>query len=345
VKPSGTPKSLLRGVRIALGAFRARRARHRGDTEAYRRAILRIVDLAFAPPQDGPPAGRDGLRDCIPIARSRGGFFSCLLDDGAGRRRFVKCIPARSREVRFWDAWARGEIRAEGRHYRLLPPEDSVVGRYMAFLIFPDLGANPGLSRRRTSRYASNTERVVRAIADFNSDHLDAGDKTFAEAPDARTPFVPMTRRIIRALAVDRREARRIARALRRIAWRWRDVRKRLDREPRCLSHMDLGPGNILMGRPPLLLDFGHAAVAPIGADLHTVLRYGRKGGSPVDRDALVETYAQIFEAKGIAVDRAKIRLAAETHFAARYRNLRLASAPDVFGEALRLSQRLIAAE
>lgn len=331
-------------LRITLGALRARRARAAGDTEGYRREILAIVERAFANAPGGAPAALRGpLARCSPIGRSQGGFFSCLAEGQDGARLFVKCVPALGREAQFWQAWSRGAIRAEGEGYRLLPPVGRIEGRALSFLVFPDLGPDPGLSRRRTLRYTSDIETVIRAIAGFNADHL-ARIGGLKRASGARAHFVPMKRRIVRALAVDGREARQISRALRRVEWRWPALRRGLYRGPLCLCHMDFGPGNVLLGRDrPVILDFGHAAMAPVGADLHTVLRYARKGGTELATARAVEIYAGVFEARGVTVDRAAVTLAAEAHFAARYRNLRLGSAPDVFEEALGVSQRLLA--
>lgn len=328
-------------LRFALKALGARRARAAGDLDAYRALALDAIRRAFA--NDGDADAAAALVDCAPVGQTKGGYFSCIAVSTDGTRRFVKCIPKRSREMRFWDAWAKDGIRTRGRHYELLPPERCLSGAQLAVLVFPALDPNPGLGRRRTSRYAGNLETVVRAIADFNSDHAGDGLPDLRVSQEGKAHFVPLKRRIVGTLGVNGQEARRISQNLRAIEWRWAALRRRIYRAPLCLSHMDFGPGNILIGpRPPVILDFGHAAVAPIGTDLHTVLRYARKGDAPVDWSRLVDIYAEVFESKGIAVDRAAIANAAELHFAARYRNLRLQSARDVFRDALTRSQRLL---
>ena len=89
---------------------------------------------------------------------------------------------------------------------------------------------------------------------------------------------------------------------------------------------MDLGAGNVVLGRGKcLLLDFGHAGVAPLGADLHALLRYRAPGGP--DAAAIVAAYAEGLAERGVDPEPGAIRLAAEAHFAARYRNLKFASA------------------
>ena len=104
----------------------------------------------------------------------------------------------------------------------------------------------------------------------------------------------------------------------------WGPVRDAVERGARCLSHMDLGRGNVLLGDGPvILLDFGHAGAAPVGADLHTVLRFA--GASGPGTEALVDAYAAVFAAKGLAVDPVAVRRSLEAHFAARYRDLRFA--------------------
>jgi hypothetical protein len=325
-----------------LSAVRARRARSKGDLDAFQAHALAAVGRALA--GDGEAPGTAGLADCRPASLTKGGFFSCLVTRTDCTRTFVKCVPGRSREMRFWEAWARGEIRAEGEHYRLLPPERRILRAGLALLVFPDLGSNPGLKRRRTSRYTGNLETVVRAIAEFNAVHSGSGLPGLGVSREGHAHRVPLGRRIIRTLAVEPTEARAIARRLRSIEWRWGALRRKVYHAPLCLSHMDFGPGNVLIGpRPPVILDFGHAALAPFGTDLHTVLRYARKGEAPVEWQRLVEIYAGVFEARGIAVDRGAITRAADLHFAARYRDLRLESARDVFREALDRSWRLLA--
>ena len=338
-------------LRIALSALGARRARARGDLEAYRRHILAIIDLAFGQASEDPPdAEASGLRGALtefrPLGGTKGGFFACLATDAAGTTRFVKCVPTLGREMRFWDAWERGEIAVEGEHYRLLPPVARQRGRLLSLLVFPDLGPSPGLTKRRTSRYTGNLEIVVRAIADFNASHAGAAAPALKVSAGAKAHRVPTRRRIVRTLSVDRRSARRIARSLRAVEARWGALRQRLYGGPLCLSHMDFGPGNILIqpDQRPVILDFCHAALAPAGSDLHTVLRYARKGEGPVDPERLAAIYAEVFAARGIAVERAAVLFAAETHFASRYRNLRLGSTRDVFDEALHLSEALVGA-
>jgi hypothetical protein len=86
---------------------------------------------------------------------------------------------------------------------------------------------------------------------------------------------------------------------------------------------MDLGPGNVVVHDGAAIIhDFGHAAMAPPGSDLHPVLRH-----ADASAGRLVAPYAEVFADKGIAADPADIRLAAEAHFAARYRNLEMPSA------------------
>ena len=58
-------------LRIALSALGARRARARGDLEAYRRHILAIIDLAFGQASEDPPdAEASGLPFDLGIIRN-----------------------------------------------------------------------------------------------------------------------------------------------------------------------------------------------------------------------------------------------------------------------------------
>jgi Ser/Thr protein kinase RdoA (MazF antagonist) len=103
---------------------------------------------------------------------------------------------------------------------------------------------------------------------------------------------------------------------------------------------------NVLVDGPQaVLIDFGHAGAAPVGADLHTLMRYAGDGGP--DTEALVAAYVEVFAARGVALAPAVVRRNLEAHFAARYRDLRLVKARsrETFETALALSQALIAAE
>jgi hypothetical protein len=79
--------------------------------------------------------------------------------------------------------------------------------------------------------------------------------------------------------------------------------------------------------------------MAPPGSDLHTLMRH-----AGVSAERLVGPYAEVLAGKGIAADPAAIRLAAEAHFAARYRNLDMPSArhPPAFEAALTTSLALL---
>jgi hypothetical protein len=328
----------LAEARMLLPAAQARRARARLDWPACRAATLRVLQLARG---EGSELG--SVVDCVPIKNALGGFFACIAITGAGRR-FVKGVLAGSREAAFWDAWRQGAVRTEGRHYRLVPPCAMLVGRAIGILVFPELQGleSPG----RIGPYRRHVRRVVRAVADFNSDHLlPAGGQVRPSQVCDRVP-VPSWRRVEELLGVGPERAGQIVAALRRVEPRWDALRDRSYRSARCLCHMDLGRTNVVLDRGPvLLLDFGNAGAAPIGADLHAVRRYLGPGGPSMDD--LVATYCEVFELKGIPVDPAGIRLAADAHFAARYRNLRFLGARnrETFEAALATSLALIERE
>jgi hypothetical protein len=313
----------------------ARRARARGDRTACTQHTLRAVRLAI---------GRDGqygpVLDCEPRTHSIGGFFACIAVTGAGRF-FIKGVPARGREVAFWTAWQRGLVRTEGVHYRLIPPRLIYAGGLIGILLFPELVGLEQANRRW--QYRRRIRRVVRAIADFNSDHILPIDSPFRISHVCDRAAVPSGRRAERLLGVDNASARSITATLRRIEPRWDDIRDRLYRSVHCLSHMDVGTTNIVLNQgTSILLDFGFAGAAPIGADLHTVRRYG---GPAWSRD-LVGTYAEVFAAKGVEVDPTAILRTLNAHFAARYRNLHFPAARnrETFDAALATSLALIGA-
>jgi hypothetical protein len=185
---------------------------------------------------------------------------------------------------------------------------------------------------------------VVRAVADFNSSHL-RPDRRFRPSEVGERVPVPPAAEVRRALGVDAAAAREIVRTLRGVEARWTVLRDQVYRSGSCLCHMDLGPGNISFRRGiGIIQDFGHAAAAPIGSDLHTVLRYGGLDSHGID--GVIAAYAGVFAEKGIEVDAGSVRRALEAHFAARYRDLRLPSArPAAFRQAVGMSLALLGPE
>ena len=325
----------LAELRALAAAALARRARARRDYQACRTQALGALRLA---------AGRElgAVVDFEPSVQGLGGFFAGVAVTASGRL-FVKCVLAGGREAAFWDAWGRGAVRAAGAHYRVLTPVAILSGRVATCLAFPELAGLDQDRRRRLGRYRRHLLAVARAMADFNSEHPLVGDPPFRPAPAGEAPRLPGRKEVEKALKVDAARAGDIVAALRRIERGWGEVRDRVERGPRCLAHMDLGPGNIAFdGAGCVLLDFGAAGAAAVGADLHSLLRYGGRS-RPAD-DALVATYAAIFEGKGTAVDRDAARLAMRAHFAARYRNLRFAGARNLgtFGAATAMSDALL---
>jgi hypothetical protein len=326
---------------VLISATLAWRARARRDQEACRQNVLRVFDAALP---GGRPRGRGAVGalgaavvDCAPMLNTNGGFFCSGATSATGGRYFSKGIPAWSREARFWRGWRDGAVTPEGRHYRIVPPVAMVDGRQVMVLVFPELGFMRTNFRKRDGIYARNVRRVVRTVAEFNAAHAGGA---FPAARTGGRLRVPGAATVAEALGVDGDEAQAIVARLRAVEAGWGDVRRRLGGLGTCLSHMDLGPSNVVMheGRG-VLMDFGHAGSAPVGADLHTVLRYG--GMAEVE---LLALYAEVFAEKGIALDLEAARLALRVSFAGRYRNLRLKSARDreVFERALEMSERLL---
>ena len=320
---------------MLLAGLRARRARTRRLwPECQGQVLAALRAIAAARQLDRPVS-------CEPITYARGGFFSALVEAPAGSR-FVKAVPTRSREALFWEAWRRGLIRCEGVHYRLVPPAEIASGRMVTVLSFPRLQVVRPRKSARSRLFGRDALEVVRALADFNSDHRLA-EGAFPPARDCGPVPVPRPRRVARALGVEVERSRAIAADLRAVEAGWHRVRGPVDAGDRCLAHMDLGMGNILLDhRPMVMLDFGHAGIAPVGADLHTVLLYADP--DPAAATEMAEVYAAVFREKGQDVDPAAVLRSAQAHFAARYRDLRFFSArrPATFDAALALSRELV---
>lgn len=328
--------------RLGLGAeaailpavLRARSARARRDGAAVTEEVARCLRRVFPGSQIGDPA---------PFLGSRGGFFAALATVD-GRRLFVKAILARGRESRFWTATQDGRIRTAGRHYRLLVPERIIAGRAVCLLVTPAMEALADDSARtRRHGYRKASDLVLRAMGEFNATHFPAVRGLPGPRREGRPRRPPTAAALAQGLGLEPREAAAAAARLGKIGEDWGPVRARLAAMPRCLSHLDLGPGNIrIVDGRGLLLDFGHASAAPAGADLHSLLRYG---GGRRDLEQLSEEYAAIFAANGMALDPEAARFAAVAHFAERYRDLHSVGPRGIaaFHQALELSEVLIA--
>ncbi len=319
-------------TRLLLAAVLAWRARARRDREACRRHVGAVLAAAFPQGLDGP------LVDCAPMMKTGGGFFCAIASGAGGGRFFTKAILGSSREAKVWRAWSAGAVRGEGRHYRLEPPVAVAEAGPVMVLAFAERGYMRTDFRKRDGIYARNVRRVVRAVAEFNAVHRGLGAGV-PVARGCRRLAVPGVKAVEAALGVEAVEAAAIVRRLTTVEAGWDAVGWRLDGLAAGLGHMDLGPSNIVMheGRG-VLMDFGHAGLAPLGADLHVVRRYGG-----LEEAELLDLYGEAFAGD---FDRAGAELALRAHFAGRYRNLKLRSArdPEVFGRALEMSEELLRA-
>lgn len=335
----GNPQDLL----MKVHAEGARSARNKTDVEAYRDNILICLDLALM----GSAPDGSAITDCEPIIHTRGGFFCCLITTAASARYFVKGVSAAGREALFWSAWARGAIRCEGQHYRIVPPAAMSRHGDVVVLLFPALQGLHLDSAERKSAFRQNIQRVVRAIADFNSNHVNSVGRDVLPSTGCDPLPKPRFATIKRTLGGDVTRARHVMRSLSTIEARWPQFRDRLYRKSPCVCHMDFGPNNVALHEEiPVIQDFGMVGLAPAGADLHTVFRYARRLGTGwVDRRNLVENYAGVFEDKRIKIEREAVQTALDAHFSARYRNPNLDSArrPVAFEAAVETGLRLIA--
>jgi len=289
-----------------------------------------------------PGIGSD-IAQVEPFMKTRGGFFACLATTRGGARLFAKCTLSRGREARFWRVWREGGIMTEGDHYRLLPPEYVVSGAVSTVLVFP---AHPGLPvdrKKNIANYARRVHKAVRALADFNSNHTDTAlFDAFPDAGSADPPRASTLSNLEATYGFDRETARLAANELRAVRAAWSKATAPLERAPRCLCHLDMGRGNVIFERKKAtILDFGHAAIAPAGADLHTILRYTRP--REPGRTRFAEIYAAEFGRKGIDLNVDLARLAMNARFAARYTDPGLPSARHwpVFLDALETAKAL----
>ena len=198
---------------------------------------------------------------------------------------------------------ARGVIRGEGVHYRLVPPAEMASGRMVTVLSFPTLPAGPGGKSARQRLFGRDALAVVRALADFNSDHrrCRAG---FPPARDCGPVPVPGPRRGGTGARGRRAEAARrsspTARAVEAGLEQRRGTRSR--RAPLPRAH---GPrarqrrARRSAGDPARLRPRRRSPRS--GADLHTVLRCARPRSRAAGPRRWPKPTSTVFRAKGQA--------------------------------------------
>lgn len=340
-------RRLMRRRRPEHSAELARLARNKNDHLNYGKNIIRCLDLSISGRVLDPVIG-DGpdtrITDSDPIIHTRGGYFCSIVTTAGNRRYFVKAVSSDSREARFWNAWREGLIRCDGKHYRIASPVQVQQRSGLAILLFK---ANAYKGRDRKSEYRANLALVVRAAAEFNSDHLNMDRGRFDASCICDSPPTPRYSTVKRLFSGDPARTERCMRSLSSIRGKWSRFRERLYAESACLSHMDFGPNNIVVEEDHCVIqDFGLAGLAPVGSDLHTVFRYARRLGSGwPDKAKLVESYASVFAEKGVDLDQDAVRRALDAHFSARYRNLKLQNSHRAlaFEHAVRMGAGLVA--
>lgn len=342
--------SIVSKVRLRLRAGLARRARSRNNEPDYRRNILAVFDIALAQSRAGPASESTigSISDCEPVIDTQGGFFTCIAINASGQRFFTKCLRAEERESHFWRAWQRGQVRAEGKHYRLVPPIAMLHCGSVSILAFPELEFIAQHRLRHHEHSAQDLDRVVCAIADFNSDHMAPPAALVPVSRACDGGRAPSTSIVARTLGIDAERAQEVAATLRRIEAHWGEVRDRIYGVPHCLCHMDFHLGNVTVHEGVgYIYDFGKAGTAPPGADLYRlILSLAGPRDGWTGRSDLVARYTSVFSEKGIHLDAENARQALDGHFAARNRRVgaRARRNPQVFEEAVRTSLELISA-
>jgi hypothetical protein len=250
-----------------------------------------------------------------------------------------KALPADSRELAFWRAHEVDAVATHGRHYQALRPLLVLERDGVGFMYFPYVAALDQDTRLARQHFRANLRKVTTAAAEFAYDNLTAawGD----HAPQiTKASGPPSTQRMRRLLHVTSpAQARLLGSIHRDLESSWPDLLEDYQRLPIAMAHNDLGPGNAFVVDGAVhLLDFAKAGVAPLGSDLHTLIRWSGTALTDIDAgEEIIGWYHEALRSLGCDVNLDDVRLAAWVTFFMRYSNLRWRSSRrlDVYSLAL----------
>ena len=258
---------------------------------------------------------------------------------------FQKSVVDEDREVRFWEYLQSVDHRDDDSlWYRLVPPTRRRDAFGYTALLFPYI-------EHTRSDFRADLGRSIRALAEWAVTSFLRGD---AESEFGRT--AEDVRSSQRAFVHSRHEygavypemdTWAVSAAQERGAFidrHWHVVNDRVRSLLHILAHNDAGAPNLIYEsstRRTIVIDWGSYAVAPIGRDLHTVLRHvGSQDGYRVSfLRAVVNLYADALRAGGLSVTHSDLTLAALEGFCVRYTQL----IPRIKARRLHIPAQLIA--
>lgn len=318
-----------------------RRFRSESTSSAYREHIDHfckavglddsVLEMTF-PDKPGNGVGPVSMTR-EPVHLGMGSFWlsqiTVAMDDGSELTLMEKAVDATGPEARFWASVASHSYQLTGRHFTSVAPLFSIDAEPLTILYLPYLDDVHRTQAESKRNFRSDLDVLVRAVAEFNASNVMPPSK---DAPEERRIVAtrkdaPSIREIQRGLGVQSRHAANLLRAAcQRVDARWDELQEMYDATPLGLCHNDIGPGNAIVDSASEhvhLLDFEKAGVAPIGSDMHTILRWGGRSLEHEDEaERLLSLYAEQVQQVRPEITLSQVRVGAWVTFFMRYSSI-----------------------
>lgn len=335
--------------------------RVRSDPGEYAKRIeqfcmaARLDDAVLAHASTGSNNARPVAVNRKPVDLGMGSIWlsEVTVSMSAGSRLILmeKAMDAANPEALFWTSASAG-FQLAGQRYTSVAPLFSIVAGPLTILYFPYFDHIHRSKLKSKENFRAHIDVLVRAVAEFNTANYISAKRASSAPRRIRLvrKVTPSIEQIQTELGLKSAHASRLLQnACQSIDARWDELQEMYEAVPVCLSHNDIGPGNAIVDNDHVyLLDFEKAAPAPLGSDMHTILRWG--GDSLLDEqkaERLLAVYADEVGRVRPGVTLEHVRVGAWVTFFMRYSSIaKWASARnlDSFSLALLKARELLGA-
>ncbi len=268
-----------------------------------------------------------------PVGVGMGSFWlsqiRLQMSDDSEMMLMEKAVDAAGAEARFWAAASTHDYQLSGRRFTSIAPLFSIAAEPLTVFYLPYLDELHRSKLESKRNFRSDLDVLVRAVAEFNASNLVPATQTAATERRivSTRKDAPSIRDIQRGLSLQSRHAAHILRAAcLRIDARWDELQEMYDASPVSLCHNDIGPGNAIVDSESdhvHLLDFEKAGIAPIGSDMHTILRWGGRCLENEDEaERLLALYAGEVQQVRPEITLSQVRIGAWVTFFIRYSSI-----------------------
>ncbi|MEA5446503.1 phosphotransferase [Gammaproteobacteria bacterium AB-CW1] len=332
MKAEGQPSPARSLSSLDAALKEAKAAKRGGQPERYHELVEGLAE--WFTPQNTGEYGEEaeihgdypgGDYHGIPMAVGRGSFFMRQIIDRNQKARFIeKCLPADDPEARFWLDYFHGRIAHPHAGAAINPPLYLIAHPSFSFLLFPYLSPGAEDEKGLKDRYRTEAKDIVTSLSRFNDANLanrKAKGHELERTEWLRPPEIPSEAELTEAFPeLGHEEQAQAIATIETLATHWKSVKRGLQQLPWSVAHQDLGPGNVLFpGKEHVLIDWDNAAIAPLGSDLHTLIRWAPHSLTRSDDriQSLIYRYRKALV--NAACKDEEIETALWAHFCARY--------------------------